>query len=409
MFAMSLVIKVNELNAQKQLGFTAKYPRWAIAYKFESPQAETVIEGITMQVGRTGRITPVAELTPVALGGSTVKRATLHNQEYINDLEIAIGDRVSVVKRGDVIPAVEEVLEKNEVGNTTFKIPLTCPCCNTPLVERGAHLFCPNTDCPDQVLGRITFFTSRDCMDMESLGPKSVEILIKHNFIKDIPDLYTFDFNKILDENIRGLGEKSVNQFKAAVEESKKRPFRTVLTSLGIPEVGKKGAEVLIKGGFDNIDKLIEASQKNDVDAFIKIPQVGIQTANTIINAFNDKVLLERIEKLKSAGLQFEENYEENSLDQIFSGQVWCITGSFVNYNPRGLALAEIEKRGGRTTSSVTSKTTHLLLGKGGGSKRANAESLGVKIVTEEEFISMINKGKVIPKSEPENGQLSLF
>ena len=404
-----MVTKINELNVRSELGYTEHHPRWAIAYKFESPQAETVIEGITMQVGRTGRITPVAELTPVALGGSTVKRATLHNQEYINDLEIAIGDRVSVVKRGDVIPAVEEVLEKNEVGNTTFKIPLTCPCCNTPLVERGAHLFCPNTDCPDQVLGRITFFTSRDCMDMESLGPKSVEILIKHNFIKDIPDLYTFDFNKILDENIRGLGEKSVNQFKAAVEESKKRPFRTVLTSLGIPEVGKKGAEVLIKGGFDNIDKLIEASQKNDVDAFIKIPQVGIQTANTIINAFNDKVLLERIEKLKSAGLQFEENYEENSLDQIFSGQVWCITGSFVNYNPRGLALAEIEKRGGRTTSSVTSKTTHLLLGKGGGSKRANAESLGVKIVTEEEFISMINKGKVIPKSEPENGQLSLF
>ena len=404
-----MVTKINELAVRNELGYTEHHPRWAIAYKFESPQAETVIEGITMQVGRTGRITPVAELTPVALGGSTVKRATLHNQEYINSLEIAIGDRVSVVKRGDVIPAVEEVLEKNEVGNTTFKIPLACPCCNTPLEEKGAHLFCPNAQCPDQVLGRITFFTSRDCMDMESLGPKSVELLIKHGFIKDIPDLYTFDFNKILDESIRGLGEKSVNQFKAAVEESKKRPFKTVLTSLGIPEVGKKGAEVLIKGGFDNIDKLIDASLRGDVESFTKIPQIGIQTANTIINAFNDKVLLERIEKLKSAGLQFEENREENSLDQIFSGQVWCITGSFENYNPRGLALAEIEKRGGRTTSSVTSKTTHLLLGKGGGSKRATAESLGVKIISEEEFLRMIDERKVKPKSEPEDGQLSLF
>lgn len=229
-----MVTKINELDVRKELGYTQHHPRWAIAYKFESPQAETIINGITMQVGRTGRITPVAELNPVALGGSTVKRATLHNQEYIDELEIAIGDKVSVVKRGDVIPAVEEVLEKNEEGNTTFKIPHICPCCNTPLEEKGAHLFCPNPECPDQVLGRIAFFASRECMDMESFGPKSVEVLIKHGFIKDIPDLYTFNYDKILDENIKGLGEKTVNQFKVAVKESKKKPFRVVLTSLGL-------------------------------------------------------------------------------------------------------------------------------------------------------------------------------
>ena len=362
-----------------------------------------------MQVGRTGRITPVAEINPVALGGSTVKRATLHNQEYIDELEIAIGDKVSVVKRGDVIPAVEEVLEKNEEGNTTFKIPHICPCCNTPLEEKGAHLFCPNPECPDQVLGRIAFFASRECMDMESFGPKSVEVLIKHGFIKDIPDLYTFNYDKILDENIKGSGEKTVNQFKVAVKESKKKPFRVVLTSLGLPEVGKKGAEILIKGGFDSIDKLIQASLNKDIEAFTKIPQIGEQTATLIINALNDKVLLERIEKLKSAGLQFEENHEENSLEQIFAGQVWCVTGSFEHYNPRSLALAEIEKRGGRTTSSVTSKTTHLLLGKGGGSKRATAESLGVKLVDEGEFLKMIGEGEVKTESAPEDGQLSLF
>ncbi len=404
-----MVTKINELDVRKELGYTQHHPRWAIAYKFESPQAETIINGITMQVGRTGRITPVAELNPVALGGSTVKRATLHNQEYIDELEIAIGDKVSVVKRGDVIPAVEEVLEKNEEGNTTFKIPHICPCCNTPLEEKGAHLFCPNPECPDQVLGRIAFFASRECMDMESFGPKSVEVLIKHGFIKDIPDLYTFNYDKILDENIKGLGEKTVNQFKVAVKESKKKPFRVVLTSLGLPEVGKKGAEILIKGGFDSIDKLIQASLNKDIEAFTKIPQIGEQTATLIINALNDKVLLERIEKLKSAGLQFEENHEENSLEQIFAGQVWCVTGSFEHYNPRSLALAEIEKRGGRTTSSVTSKTTHLLLGKGGGSKRATAESLGVKLVDEGEFLKMIGEGEVKTESAPEDGQLSLF
>ena len=404
-----MVTKINELDVRKELGYTQHHPRWAIAYKFESPQAETIINGITMQVGRTGRITPVAELNPVALGGSTVKRATLHNQEYIDELEIAIGDKVSVVKRGDVIPAVEEVLEKNEEGNTTFKIPHICPCCNTPLEEKGAHLFCPNPECPDQVLGRIAFFASRECMDMESFGPKSVEVLIKHGFIKDIPDLYTFNYDKILDENIKGLGEKTVNQFKVAVKESRKKPFRVVLTSLGLPEVGKKGAELLIKGGFDSIDKLIQASLNKDIEAFTKIPQIGEQTATLIINALNDKVLLERIEKLKSAGLQFEENHEENSLEQIFAGQVWCVTGSFEHYNPRSLALAEIEKRGGRTTSSVTSKTTHLLLGKGGGSKRATAESLGVKLVDEGEFLKMIGEGEVKTESAPEDGQLSLF
>ena len=405
-----MVTKINELDVREEFGYTEHHPRWAIAYKFESPQAETTIEGITIQVGRTGRITPVAELSPVALGGSTVRRATLHNQEYIDDLEIAIGDRVSVVKRGDVIPAVEQVLEKNESGNTTYRIPSCCPCCGTELTAKGAHLYCPNPECPDQVLGRITFFASRECMDMESFGPKAVELLVSNGFVKDIPDLYTFDYATLLDRGIKGVGEKTVTQFRLAVEESRKRPFSAVLTSLGIPEVGKKGAEILIKGGFDDIDKLISAARAGDAAAFTSIPQIGPQTAALIINALNDKVLLERIEKLKSAGLQFHENRGENSLDQIFSGQVWCATGSFEHFNPRSLALAEIEKRGGRTTSSVTGKTTHLLLGKGGGSKRQTAEKLGVKLVSEEEFLEMISKGEVITESgHDENGQLSLF
>ena len=399
-----MVTKVDELDVREAFGYTEHHPRWAIAYKFESPQATTKINGITVQVGRTGRITPVAELDPVFLGGSTVKRATLHNQEYIDELEIAIGDTVSVVKRGDVIPAVEEVLEKNEDGNTTYHIPPTCPSCGTHLISHGAHQFCPNRDCPDQVLARISFFTGRDQMDMESLGPKSIELLIKHGLVKDIPDLYTCDFNKLV--GVKSVGEKTIKAFKEAVKESLNRPFSTLLMSLGIPEVGKKGAEVLVIGGFDSMDKLLTAAANGDIEAFTRIPQIGEQTATLIINSLSDPIMRERIERLRAAGLQMEEKEEVNTLPQIFSGETWCVTGSFEHFNPRPLALKEIEKRGGRTTSTVTSKTTHLLCGKGGGSKRSQAEELGVKLVSEDEFMHLIGK-EVEEKSEGE--QLSLF
>ena len=264
-----MVTKVNELDVRQALGYTEHHPRWAIAYKFESPQATTKVLGVTIQVGRTGRITPVAELESVPLGGSVVRRATLHNQEYINELELAVGDTVSVVKRGDVIPAVEEVLEKNEEGNTTFMIPPFCPSCGARLVQRGAHLFCPDKNCPQQVKGRISYFTSRDQMDMDSIGPKVVEKLYDMGLVRDIGDLYTCDFSRLLDE--KGYGEKMVRAFRDAVEESKKRPFVTVLASLGLPEVGTKGAEILVKGGFTDIDRLLKASDENDIEAFTRM------------------------------------------------------------------------------------------------------------------------------------------
>ena len=401
-----MVTKVNELDVRQALGYTEHHPRWAIAYKFESPQATTKVLGVTIQVGRTGRITPVAELESVPLGGSVVRRATLHNQEYINELELAVGDTVSVVKRGDVIPAVEEVLEKNEEGNTTFIIPPFCPSCGARLVQRGAHLFCPDRNCPQQVKGRISYFTSRDQMDMDSIGPKVVEKLYDMGLVRDISDLYTCDFSRLLDE--KGYGEKMVRSFREAVEESKKRPFVTVLASLGLPEVGTKGAEILVKGGFTDIDRLLKASDENDIEAFTRIGQIGLQTATLIIAALQDEDMRSLISRLREAGLQFESHEEENSLEQTFSGQVWAVTGSFEHFNPRTLALKELEKRGARTVSSVTGKTTHLLAGKGGGSKRAQAESLGVRIVSEDEFISMLRQddGKNDKVSQPE-GQLS--
>ncbi len=383
-----MVTKVCEMSVREAFGYTEHHPRWAIAYKFESPQAETKVLDVTVQVGRTGRITPVAELKAVSLGGSTVKRATLHNQEYINTLELSIGDTVSVVKRGDVIPAVEEVIEKNEEGNGTYVIPPLCPSCGSELVQRGAHLFCMNRKCPDQILGRISFYTGRDQMDMESIGPKAVSLLVENGLVEDVPDLYTCNYDLL--RGVKGVGEKTIEQFKSAVKDSLNRPFHTVLASLGLPEVGSKGAEILVKGGFDSMDKLLEAAEKNDIEAFTRIPQVGEQSALLIIGALQDPVMQERIGRLRDAGLQFVEVREENHEEQIFSGQVWCVTGSFENFNPRSLALKEVEKRGGRSVSSVTGKTTHLLVGKGGGSKRAQAEKLGVIIVTEDEFLALI-------------------
>lgn len=385
-----MVTKVNELDVREALGYTEHHPRWAIAYKFESPQAVTKVKAVTVQVGRTGRITPVAELEPVQLGGSVVRRATLHNQEYIDSLELALGDTVSVVKRGDVIPAVDQVLEKNEEGNTTFVIPRTCPCCSSPLVQKGAHLYCVNRDCPDQVKGMLAFFTARDQMDMESIGPKAIKKLYDMKLVRDIPDLYTCDYDALKGE--KGYGEKMIASFKAAVEESKKRPFSTVLASIGLPDVGAKSAQILIRGGFSDIDRLLKASDENDIAAFTSIPQIGEQTAAGIIAALQDDAMRERIAGLRAAGLQFEQKAQEELPDQIFAGQVWAVTGSFEHFNPRSLALKELEKRGARTVSSITGKTTHLLAGTGGGSKRETAASLGVRIVSEAEFMAMLGQ-----------------
>lgn len=399
-----LVFKINELETRERFGYTEHHPRWAIAYKFESPQAVSKLLGITVQVGRTGRITPVAELSPVPLGGSVIRRATLHNQEYIESLELAIGDTVSIVKRGDVIPAVEDVIEKNEEGNTTYEIPLICPSCGSTLKKDGAHLFCQNRECPEQVKGLLSFFASRNQMDIETLGPKTIELFYQKGVLRRIEDIYSADYHALV--GMPGIGEKTVQQIIRSVEESKTRPFKTVLSSLGISELGKKSAEMLISGGFDSINKLRSAKEED----LIKIPGIGERTAKIIVDAFKDGILLSTIDKLSSYGLHMsqDEDEKEDKLEQTLSGTVWCVTGSFVHFNPRSKALEEIEKRGGRTVSSVTGKTTHLLAGSGGGSKRAEAEKLGIEIVDESAFLVML--GIEADRKEVEkDSQLELF
>lgn len=396
-----LVFKINELGVREEFGYTEHHPRWAIAYKFESPQTTAKLLGITMQVGRTGRITPVAEITPSLLNGSTIKRATLHNQEYIDELELALGDTVSITKRGDVIPAVEEVIEKNEEGNTTFKIPLVCPVCSSPLEKKGAHLFCSNKHCPDKEKGALSFFASRDQMDIESLGPKTVELLYDNGIIRRIEDIYNIDWASF--PSLQGMGDKSISGLKKGIEESKKKSFRVVLSSLGIAEIGAKSAELLIGGGFTSFSLLELAAEREDRESFLKIKGLGKETTEILISAFKDPDLLKTIGALEMAGLHTssEMDDKEEEKEQIFIGQIWCVTGSFDHYNPRSLALLEIEKRGGKTGSSITGKTTHLLCGKGGGSKKAEAIKNGITLVTEDEFLALIGY-----KKEPEDGVL---
>lgn len=385
-----LVFKVDELAVREALGFTGHHPRWAIAFKFEAPQAESVVENIEVQVGRTGRITPVARIKPVLLSGSTIANATLHNQDYVDLLELAICDRVSVSKRGDVIPAVERVVEKNELGNTTWRMPETCPSCGTPLTRHGAHQFCENPKCLDQIRGRIRFFAGRNQMDIDNLGPETLDVLIERGIIRDVEDLYTFDPQVLLD--LPGFGEKKVQLIREGLQKSKRQGYRNVLVSLGIPEIGQKVAELLVEGGYRDIDTLLEAAEKKDPALFTGIHGIGEKTAQTLIEELSRPEVRRRIEGLRKSGLHFSEEAPARQviLPQTFTGQTWCVTGSFENFKPRESAMEEVKRRGGRVTSGVTSTTTHLLAGPGAGSKLDKARALGAQIVEEADFLKLL-------------------
>ncbi len=393
-----LVVKVNELQVREQLGYTGHHPRWAIAYKFESPQGTTTIKSIDVQVGRTGRITPVARVEPVQIGGSTISNVTLHNQSYIEMLEIAEGDQVTVSRRGDVIPAVEKVVQKNEVGNPVWRIPEHCPSCGSVLEEYGAHHFCRNNTCPDQVRGRIHFFIGRNQMDIENLGPETAELLIEEGFVEDLPDLYRFDFDTL--QGYQGFGEKKIAAIKAGLEKSLSQPFRVVLPSLGIPEVGPNVSELLISAGYTSIDDIIRVAEENDSDKLVEIKGIGEKTAETIIEEFSRPEVKQRIEELKRVGLNFaaEPSVADDSrhqFPQIFEGENWCVTGSFEHFKPRSAAMDYVKAGGGKTSSQVSGSTTHLLAGSGGGSKLQKAQQLGIRIVDENEFLQRLEEGGI--------------
>jgi DNA ligase (NAD+) len=388
-----LVIKVAELDMRQELGFTAHHPRWAVAYKFDSPQARTELLDVQVQVGRNGRVTPVALLRPVALSGSTVTRATLHNQDYIDMLELGIGDQVSISKRGDVIPAVEEVLEKAERAPAIFKLPARCPFCASLLVKEGAHHFCRNEECPERRRRALGYFCAKDQMDIETLGEKTIAFLFAKGWLRTIPDIYRFDYSRL--EGEAGYKERKIDRIRASVEASKSRPFARVLASLGFEGLAASVAGALIGHGFDSIDKIIAAAAGEDWEAFAAIEGIGEATARQLVGHFAKPENLETISLLKQAGLRFQDEGEAaGRIDDSFAGQVWVITGSFEKFNPRSLAAEEIRRRGGRVAENVTARTTHLLAGVHPGSKLAKAETLGLPVVAEADFLRLLRPGQ---------------
>ncbi|MCY4373862.1 MAG: NAD-dependent DNA ligase LigA [Spirochaetaceae bacterium] len=408
-----LVLKVDRLAARAAMGATDHHPRWAIAVKFDAPEGVSVVRSIGIQVGRTGRVTPVARIDPVPIAGSTIANVTLHNQDYVDSLELAVGDTVAVSKRGDVIPAVERVLEKDPAGEPVWRMPAECPSCGSTLTVQGAHSFCPDAGCPDQVRGRLRFFVARDQMDIAGLGPATIDLLVDKGWVRDIADLYTFDPERLLEEE--GFGEKSVAALAAGIEASKAKPFAVVLPALGLPELGPKVSDLLLRAGFRDIDSLYAAVDAGTPEVFTGIDGIGERTVESIMRHLGkpDPLTGSRmatwratprglIAALRARGLRFAVDPSDpvgtaGDGEQAFAGQTWCITGSFEAFKPRGRAADEIRARGGTVTGAVSGATTHLLAGTGGGSKVTRAEEAGVEIVDEQTFLRLLGRSPEPP------------
>lgn len=390
-----LVIKLNDLKLRDSLGETSHSPRWARAFKFDALLKETVIEEIDFAIGRTGKITPRAKVTPTLIAGTTVSYATLHNQDYIDQLGAGIGAKVLISKRGEIIPAVEKVTSPPK---TVFKLPNKCPSCESKLqkVDDSVDFFCTNRHCPERKKNTLIFFCSKKQMNIEGLGEKQIELFFEKGWVKDIPDLYQLP--RYRDEllEIDGFGEKSVKIIFDGIEKSKEKDFRFVLPSLGLNEVGPKVTEILIENGFDSIEKLIQLCKTKDAESELKnIHGIGPRTAIALIGHLKDKETVSLIQKLQKLGLKFQADEIQKSENQPFLGQSWCVSGSFENFQPRDVAMDLVTKHGGKKVSSISSKTTHLLYGPGAGSKLEKATELGVQLVTEEEFLSILKKENI--------------
>jgi len=383
-----VVIKVNNLEQQQQLGFTAKIPRWAIAFKYKAQSLSTRLNNIVYQVGRTGAITPVAELEPIQLAGTTVKRASLHNANEISRLDLRVGDYVFVEKGGEIIPKVTAV---DLSQRTTDSIPVDyithCPECVTELVrvEGEANHYCPNDKgCPPQIKGKIEHFIQRKAMDIDSLGEKTIGQLFELNLIKTPADLY--DLTKEDLTKLDGFKELSINNLLSGIEKSKQVPFESVLFAIGIRYVGKTVAEKLAKQ-FKTMDALMVANY----EALLAAPEVGEKIAQSVVSFFNNEENKKEIERLKNARLQMESSQQEpEKLSNILDAKTFVISGVFQKYE-RDQLKDVIIANGGTVLSSISGKLNYLLAGKNmGPAKLEKAEKLGVKIISEEEFDGML-------------------
>ncbi|MFN3603864.1 MAG: NAD-dependent DNA ligase LigA [Leptonema sp. (in: bacteria)] len=387
-----LVIKVDDRDLREELGYTSNSPKWAVAFKFEPDLARTKILDIEVFVGRTGRITPRAKLEPVKLSGTTVSYATLHNEDYIKKLGVRIGAEVLVSKRGEIIPAVEEVIDVGD--GPEFEFPKFCPSCKSNLVKDKSSVdwFCPNPECDERLIQTLIFYCSRKQMDITGMGEKTIRTFFKEGFIRYIEDIYELSKHKEKLIQLENFGEKSIAIILNGIKKSKEKEFKVLLPSLGLKEIGPNVTELLIENGFTSIDKIIDlAKQKNAKAILMNIKGIGEEIAEEIIRQFNDKTILNRIEKLKQYSLQFEQKILKEESEAIFKNQVWCITGTLEFFKPREKAWEEIQKRGGKVSSTITTKTTHLLCGANPGSKLEKAKKNQIQIVTEQEFLKLIN------------------
>lgn len=379
------VIKVNNLAERELLGNTAKFPRWSIAYKYPAEKQTTIIRDIKVQVGRTGAVTPLAILDTVHIAGSNVSRATLHNLDYIREKDIRIGDTVIIEKAGDIIPAVVEVIKENRNGSETeFEMPSHCLECGADIVrEEGESAYrCTGVNCPAQRLRNIIHFVSRNAMNIDGLGPSIIEQMLERKLIETAADLYYVKAEDIADMD--KMGEKSAQNLIDALEKSKKNPLYRLINAFGIRHIGEKGAKIL-SARYKTLENLMKAS----ADELTQIPDIGEKMAVSITEFFAQRQTEEFINKLETAGVHCTDDTENSIVDKRFEAMTFVLTGTLEKYT-RSEAGKIIENYGGKTSSSVSKKTTYVLAGSEAGSKLEKAHALGVAVISEAEFEEMI-------------------
>lgn len=383
-----VVLKVNDFYQREILGFTSKFPRWAMAYKFKPENTGTRLNSISFQVGRTGSITPVANLEPVNLAGTIVKRASLHNADFIETMDIRIGDYVFVEKGGDIIPKITSIDKlKRTIDSKTFEFPDYCPECGSRLhrIEGEANHYCLNYNgCKPQIIGRIQHFISRKALDIEGLGQETVALLVNARLINNYSDLYELKFDQVV--GLERMADKSANNLIKGILDSKIIPFERVLYALGIRYVGETVAKKLAKH-FENIDNILSS----DFDELISVDEIGEKIANSIIEFSQNEENIEIINSLKNHNIQFEIDELNKNISSLLTGQSFVVSGVFMNFS-RDEIKKLIETNGGKISSSISSKTTYLVAGSNmGPSKKEKAEKLNIKIISESELSNLIS------------------
>jgi DNA ligase (NAD+) len=382
-----MVVKVNSLDLHDKLGSTSKAPRWTMSYKYHPENATTRIEAIKVQVGKTGTLTPVAELSPVLLSGTTVSRASLHNFDEIERKDVRVGDYVVVQKAGEIIPQVVKVIKERRSGNEKqFDLPVRCPACESAVVKEEVYLKCYNPLCSAQAKRRIIYFVSRNAMDIEGFGPALIEQLVDKKIIKDYADIYSLKLDDLV--SLERMGEKSAQNLIEAIKQSKGRDLHLLICALGIQNIGSHAAEVLAKH-FGTLDKLINAS----VEELEEIFDIGNIMAKSIIDFFSNSHIKDVINKLKAAGVNLNKVGRETKTASDIDNKSFVVTGTLNGYTRKEIE-EKIKNLGGKVSSSVSSKTDFLIAGESPGSKLEKAKRLGTTVLNKNKFEELIKERK---------------